>query len=638
MKCLILIFLFFFGFSFSQFCTISSTQTFLFEEWEVEKFVGLYQQNIPLSITFRKGWSGYQTRLRLTTFAESFEIAQSYGINVTSDNTTEFQNSALLILRLDPAADNYVSGSHRSGLSWGVLGTTLLPLLAQRHGLSNTMISMALLGGYYVLPTLGEEQRGSSCTRYAEVVITLSPDLYNRTVNLITLGSSEGLTVVASEISFNESSIPMDYDCEDEVVAQAFPATCFPVEFSQSELQTAPKLLLHNVFIYYNPTQYPHQKCALKRFEDDLGDRPEFQTFSCQFRNQPPQPGSYCGDPILLENVATFYQPSTNPHQKVAVDNLQIALETEIGPWQRLIANWRAEQVCVRNDGRCGPNYDYAGCNPERNYCCSPFGWCGDTDNHCNGGTDYRNGVPPPPTPTSAPTVTIKGPACSGNHPLTGKPGVCIESSQCTSVGGQTQVGLCPTFGPSILCCAGNNLILEFESDSRLCGDYVGKQIYRIEGNGGIIYDVVKILPSHLTDPNVYNFPPTSRDNTMEVRTACAWENLRRAAWNAGVYIKITSGFRTVARQQYFYNCYITGSCNGGNLAAFPGTSNHGRGIALDVNTNCGRQTGNRPNCGSSSVYQWLFNHAQKYGFVRTVQSEPWHWEYRPGTPRAWYS
>ena len=41
--------------------------------------------------------------------------------------------------------------------------------------------------------------------------------------------------------------------------------------------------------------------------------------------------------------------------------------------------------------------------------------------------------------------------------------------------------------------------------------------------------------------------------------------------------------WRPIERQQYFYNCYITQSCNNGNLAAVPGTGNHGWGLASDL-------------------------------------------------------
>lgn len=66
------------------------------------------------------------------------------------------------------------------------------------------------------------------------------------------------------------------------------------------------------------------------------------------------------------------------------------------------------------------------------------------------------------------------------------------------------------------------------------------------------------------------------------------------AAWNAmnvesrkryGVELRPTgsaSSYRTYAQQQYFWNLYQSGR---GNLAAYPGTSNHGLGRAVDLAT-----------------------------------------------------
>jgi len=59
-----------------------------------------------------------------------------------------------------------------------------------------------------------------------------------------------------------------------------------------------------------------------------------------------------------------------------------------------------------------------------------------------------------------------------------------------------------------------------------------------------------------------------------------------------------------------------------GNLAAEPGTSNHQNGIAVDLNTG---------STAGSPVYEWLVSNAWKYGFIRTVMSERWHWEWRVG-------
>ncbi len=86
---------------------------------------------------------------------------------------------------------------------------------------------------------------------------------------------------------------------------------------------------------------------------------------------------------------------------------------------------------------------------------------------------------------------------------------------------------------------------------------------------------------------------------------------MQKAANAAGVSLSINSGFRTMAEQQHLYDCYLHKSCNNGNLAARPGYSNHQGGYALDLTTS-----------------SWLASHAGQFGFVRTVPSEAWHYEY----------
>ena len=200
--------------------------------------------------------------------------------------------------------------------------------------------------------------------------------------------------------------------------------------------------------------------------------------------------------------------------------------------------------------------------------------------------------------------------------------GICIPTSSCS---GKSVPGFCP--GPAnIRCCIANTGLSVSSND--LCGSYVGADVSSIKGNGDVIYSVVKIRPEHLVNPSIYSSAPTAQDNTMTTKTACAFDKMASAAAKDNVRIKIASGFRTIARQEYFWNCYQTKKCNNGNLAARPGKSNHGKGIALDLNTDCGKQAGAKPTCGGSKVYQWLKNNAHHYGFKRTVQSEPWHWEY----------
>ena len=107
----------------------------------------------------------------------------------------------------------------------------------------------------------------------------------------------------------------------------------------------------------------------------------------------------------------------------------------------------------------------------------------------------------------------------------------------------------------------------------------------------------------------------------VERNTANAFSVMAAAAAGAGVQIRVNDGFRTPQEQQYYYNCYVTCSCNSCNAAAAPGYSNHQSGSALDLNTSSG------------GVYNWLSANGASYGFHRTVPSEAWHWEYQGGGP-----
>ncbi|HZH16555.1 MAG TPA: peptidoglycan-binding protein [Archangium sp.] len=107
--------------------------------------------------------------------------------------------------------------------------------------------------------------------------------------------------------------------------------------------------------------------------------------------------------------------------------------------------------------------------------------------------------------------------------------------------------------------------------------------------------------------------------NNEEMRSdaAAAYNRMYAAARSADITLKVNSGFRSMSEQQALYKAYKNGT---GHLAAKPGFSNHQGGIAVDVNVG---GTG-------TSTYKWMANHAKGFGFVRTVPSEPWHWEFRP--------
>jgi hypothetical protein len=103
-------------------------------------------------------------------------------------------------------------------------------------------------------------------------------------------------------------------------------------------------------------------------------------------------------------------------------------------------------------------------------------------------------------------------------------------------------------------------------------------------------------------------------DKPVGLKTAHAFLQLREKAEAEGFNISINSGFRSMSEQEYFYNCYKSGSCNNGNLAARPGYSNHQNGRALDI----GGDRGSLDNLIRRLGVDWR----------KTVASEDWHYEY----------
>lgn len=94
------------------------------------------------------------------------------------------------------------------------------------------------------------------------------------------------------------------------------------------------------------------------------------------------------------------------------------------------------------------------------------------------------------------------------------------------------------------------------------------------------------------------------------------YDVLDAAASTDGYSIMIISGFRSYPEQKELYDLRHVRGVD----TARPGRSNHQSGIAIDINTN-GFDT---------DIYKWMKKNASKYGFIRTVNSEDWHWEYRP--------
>lgn len=93
-----------------------------------------------------------------------------------------------------------------------------------------------------------------------------------------------------------------------------------------------------------------------------------------------------------------------------------------------------------------------------------------------------------------------------------------------------------------------------------------------------------------------------------------ALESLMAAAAREGVQIGITDSYRSydaqvdVAQRKGLYSQ--------GGLAAEPGTSPHGWGIAVDLALDDRAQA-------------WMRANAERFGFVEDTPREPWHWVYK---------
>ena len=163
--------------------------------------------------------------------------------------------------------------------------------------------------------------------------------------------------------------------------------------------------------------------------------------------------------------------------------------------------------------------------------------------------------------------------------------------------------------------------------------------------NGRFPSSVLVSTPGQAGGPTVVLVEPAAR----------AWRALCAAALKAGHTLKLSgaaSGYRTYAEQERLFRQRFTTTPNGASqrrnwagqtwylrpgmaLAAVPGTSNHGRGLAVDTGEERDGDTGTES--VDAGTVAWLVANEERYGFSHEVQSEPWHLRYFAGdaTPSA---
>jgi hypothetical protein len=150
------------------------------------------------------------------------------------------------------------------------------------------------------------------------------------------------------------------------------------------------------------------------------------------------------------------------------------------------------------------------------------------------------------------------------------------------------------------------------------------------DDNGNIIYDTV---PIYINGKKIGDEPYVLEQGKKVVKKYYKpLKSMIEAAKKDGVVLKLNEGYReydiqyrlrkkNAKKPNYTEAIIVSGATDlYSPLTGKPGYSMHHRGTAFDFSTNNGK----------SKSYNWLVKNAIKFGFVRTVASETWHWEYQP--------
>lgn len=140
--------------------------------------------------------------------------------------------------------------------------------------------------------------------------------------------------------------------------------------------------------------------------------------------------------------------------------------------------------------------------------------------------------------------------------------------------------------------------------------------------NGSIPATAMHVIPNFV--PLYAGVDSSHASNMMMTEAAVQFSGLAHAFYlRFRKALNVSEAYRRLDRQQALYRAYQNGT---GNLAAWPGTSNHGWGRSLDLASSV--------NINGSAENTWVRQNAPAYGFYFTVPSEAWHVDYI-GSPRT---
>ena len=151
------------------------------------------------------------------------------------------------------------------------------------------------------------------------------------------------------------------------------------------------------------------------------------------------------------------------------------------------------------------------------------------------------------------------------------------------------------------------------------------------------------VLPGHFTVAET----ATVGEAVVDARIAEALRQMVNDAAAAGVKLKPTNGYRSIARQQELWDARVKTLMEGGlsqadaetkaiDYTSAPGTSDHNTGLGLDIVSE--DHPAKDAGFAETAAAQWLAEHAADYGFILRYPSdkteatgmdyEPWHYRY----------
>ena len=145
-----------------------------------------------------------------------------------------------------------------------------------------------------------------------------------------------------------------------------------------------------------------------------------------------------------------------------------------------------------------------------------------------------------------------------------------------------------------------------------------------------------------LTEINSKYTSGSQSSKMMDTRVVESFENMCKAAANAGITLISISAYRTYSYQSTLYNNRVQRCINEGmtraeaekkaaTIVALPGTSEHHLGLAVDINSV-------ETSFEDTAAFRWLQENAENYGFIlrypkdkqeiTKIIYEPWHYRY----------